>query len=241
MCFTISLYAQSYDIETDVGAVFDDTEAYTPFFHVNGFVHPNLPIIGNDRPDALQMMSWGLVPRWTKDAEAAKQIRAKTLNARGETIFEKPAFRDSAKRRRGLLPVDGFVEWRHDGAQKLPFLVRDHSHHMLTLGCLWEEWTDSISGEILRSFSIVTTQANELMSWVHNAKHRMPVIVPKAARAAWLEETDTEALSNIIRPLAAGILEALPLSRDMSRVKTNTQHHELIEGIGPPITEAPNE
>ncbi|MBU3740858.1 MAG: SOS response-associated peptidase [Candidatus Kapabacteria bacterium] len=240
MCFTVSIYAGTHVIETDVGAVFDDAEAYTPYYHVNGFVHPELPIIANERPDAIQMMSWGLVPRWTKNAAAADEIRTKTLNARAETLFEKPSFRDAAVKRRALLPVNGFVEWRHDGAIKQPYLVRSRDGHLLTLGCVWEEWTCRGTGEVRRTFSIITTEANALLSWVHNAKQRMPVIIPTSARAAWLADADRHDVMTLMRPLHDGHIEAAPLDRAVSRIKVNTDHPELLTPTGPALDEAPD-
>jgi putative SOS response-associated peptidase YedK len=240
MCFTVSIYAKTHVIETDVGATFDEPEAYTPFYHVNGFVFPDLPVVTNDRPDALQMFTWGLVPRWAKDAAAADDIRSKTLNARADTLFEKPSFRSAAAARRALLPVNGFVEWRHEGELKLPHLVRSRDGHLLTLGCIWEEWTDKGTGDIRRTFSIVTTDANGLLSYVHNAKLRMPVIIPRVARSAWLDDLDREEVTRLMRPLDDGMLEAVPLRREMSCVKANTDHADLLEPVGPILTEPPN-
>lgn len=239
MCFTVSIYANTHVIETDMGAVFDDPEAYTAYYHVNGFVHPDLPFVTNDRPDALQVLSWGLVPRWVKDAASADDIRTKTLNARAETLFEKPSFRDAAKHRRGLLPVNGFVEWRHDGAVKQPYLVRAASHHLLTLGCVWEEWTCRGTGEVRRTFSIVTTEANQLLGWVHNAKQRMPVVIPPVARRLWLSDADREAVTTLMRPLDEGLLEAVAIDRTVSRVKVNMDHPELLDPLGSPMLEPP--
>ena len=239
MCFTVSIYAGTHVIETDVGAVFDDAEAYTPYFHVNGFVHPELPIITGERPNAIEMMQWGLVPRWTRDTASADDIRSKTLNARAETLFEKPSFRYAATKRRALLPVNGFLEWRHDGSVKQPYLVRDGDGRLLTLGCVWDEWTDRGTGDIRRTFSIVTTEANALLSWVHNAKQRMPVIVPPSARRAWLSDVDRDEIMRLMRPLDEGLIEAVPLDRAVSKIKVNTDHSELLVPIGPALHEAP--
>ena len=239
MCFTVSIYAGTHVIETDVGAVFDDAAAYTPYFHVNGFVHPELPIITAERPTAIEMMQWGLVPRWTRDAAAADDIRSMTLNARAETLFEKPSFRDAATKRRALLPVNGFLEWRHEGPLKQPYMVRYRDNRLLTLGCVWDEWTDRGTGDTRRTFSVTTTAANALMSWVHNAKQRMPVIVPPSARQAWLSDIDRDEITRLMRPLDEGLIEAVPLDRAVSRIKVNTDHSELLVPIGPALLQAP--
>jgi putative SOS response-associated peptidase YedK len=232
MCFTVSIYAQTHEIETDLGAVFDEPGAYHPYFHVTGFVHPNLPFVTNDRPDAIQLLQWGLIPHWVKDREGAMSIAAKTLNARSDTMYEKPSYRDAVKSKRGLLPVNGFIEWRHEGTLKQPYLVRSARSELMTLGCLWSQWTDKASGEILRTFTIVTTDANELMSYVHNNKQRMPVIVRGLDRKRWLEDDDRESVERLASPLPEGELSAHPLSRDVSRVKVNDVDEGLLEPIG---------
>jgi len=235
MCFTVSIFASTHEIETALGAVFDDASAYQPYFHVSGFVHPNLPFVTNERPDAIETLRWGLVPGWVKDREKADDLADKTLNARSETVFEKPSFRSAIVKRRGLLPVNGFVEWRHESDVKIPHLITRRDQDLFTLGCIWESWTDKTSGEVLRTFSIVTTEANEMMSYVHNNKQRMPVVIPTEARSAWLNEDDRGMVSRLMHPLEEGILQAVPLNRDVSRVKVNTDHADLLEPIGEPV------
>ncbi len=236
MCFTVSIFASTHAIETDTGGVFDDPGDYTPYIHVSGFTHPNLPFITNTEPERIGLFSWGLVPRWTKDGAKADEIRSMTLNARRETIYEKPSFRDAIVKRRGLLPVNGFIEWRHDGSVKQPHLVHMRASDVFTLGCVWEEWTDSTSGEHRRTFSIVTTDANLLMSYVHNAKQRMPVIIPPSERAAWLHADDRAEVEPLMRPLEDGLLEAYPVTREVSRIKVNTNEPQLLEPVGPVLT-----
>lgn len=208
MCFTVSIYATTHVIETSLGAVFDNEAAYQPHFKITGFVFPSLPVVANDDPSRIQMMDWGLIPRWTKDRAKADELRKMTLNARSETLFEKPSFRDAIAKRRALLPVNGFVEWRHEGKLKIPHYVHMHDESLFTLGCIWEEWTDTVSGELSTTFSIVTTEANELMSYVHNVKQRMPLIIEPHVREHWLASDDRDELERIMRPLADGQLEA---------------------------------
>ena len=232
MCFTVSIFADTHQIETDLGAVFDEPGAYHPYFHVSGFTHPDLPFVTNEDPARVDELRWGLIPHWAKDAEKAHDIANKTLNARSEAMFEKPSFRDAAKKRRGLLPVSGFVEWRHEEDVKVPHLITFKGATIFTLGCLWGTWTDKESGEVHKTFSICTTDANELMSYVHNNKQRMPVVIPRADRKKWLESEDREEISHLTSPLQDGLLEARPLSREVSRVKVNDDRKELLEPVG---------
>lgn len=235
MCFTVSIYAPTHTIETDLGAVFEDVGEYHPFFHVSGFVHPRLPLVINEDPSHIYCCEWGLIPRWTKSAEAAHDVRKMTLNARCETVFEKPSFRDAIRKRRGLLPVNGFVEWRHEGAVKQPHFIRSINGSLLTLGCIWEDWTDVQSGEAHRTFSIITTEANELMSYVHNSKQRMPVIIHRNERGRWLHADDREDIEQCMKPIAEGIIEAYPLTREVSSIKVNDREAEFLEPVGPAL------
>lgn len=232
MCYTVSIFAQTHVIETDTGALFEHPEDYVPYYHVSGFAHPRLPLITNSAPDTVQICTWGLIPRWTKDGQGAKKIQAMTLNARRETVFEKPSFRDAIAKRRALLPVNGFVEWRHEGTIKQPHYVRIPSGSVFTMGCLWEDWTNPESGEVHRTFSIVTTDANLLMSHVHNSKHRMPVVILPQDRDQWLHADDREFVEPLMRPLDEGLLEAFPITREVSRIKVNTREIELLEPVG---------
>ncbi len=232
MCYTVSIFAQTHAIETDTGALFEHPEDYEPYYHVSGFAHRRLPLITNADSDTLQMCTWGLIPRWTRDDEGAKKIQAMTLNARRETVFEKPSFRDAIVKRRALLPVNGFVEWHHEGSIKQPHYVQIRSADLFTLGCVWEDWTHPESGELHRTFSIVTTDANLLMSHVHNAKQRMPVVILPNDREQWLHADDREFLEPLMRPLEDGLLQAYPVTREVSRIAVNTREIELLEPVG---------
>ncbi|MCU0329513.1 MAG: SOS response-associated peptidase [Candidatus Kapabacteria bacterium] len=241
MCFTVSIYASTHVIETDLGATFDASETYEPYVHVSGFVFPALPIVTNSEPHRIGMAQWGLVPRWVNDTAAADELRSMTLNARSETMFEKPAFRDAAVRRRGLIPVNGFLEWRTEGSVKRPYHIRAVDGSLITLGVLWDDWLDRNTGEVHRTFSIATTAANTLMAWIHNAKQRMPVIVERTERQTWLFDDDKERLKGILGPLPDGRLIAEPVSKNVARVKVNRADHNLLEPLAQGIVVPPDE
>jgi len=232
VCFTVSIIAKTHVIEGAIGSLFDDPEEYRPYFHVSGFIHPNLPFITGEDPERITFAEWGLIPRWTKDEEKAAEIQGMTLNARSETVYDKPSFRDAIVKRRGLLPLNGFVEWRREEKVKQPYLVKMQGSEIFTIGCIWEEWTNKTSGERRRTFSIVTTEANMLMSYVHNVKQRMPVIIPDTDREAWLHADDRGIVEPLFRPLEDGFLEAYPVTREVSRIKLNDTDVEYLEPIG---------
>lgn len=235
MCYSVSIFSQTHVIETDLGLVFDDASEFVPYVYVSGFAHPHLPVATAE--ETLRMMQWGLVPRWTKNSEQAREMQSRTLNARMETAYEKPSFRDAIRHRRGLLPVNGFLEWRHEGKLKIPHFVRMAQREVFTLGCIWEEWTDPESGECRATFSILTTEANLLMSYVHNSAERMPVVIPHEDRQQWLFAEDREQVQPLLRPLEDGRLEAFPVTREVSKIRVNRNELQMLEPVGEIIVE----
>ncbi|MFN6135243.1 MAG: SOS response-associated peptidase [Bacteroidota bacterium] len=235
MCYTVSIFSQTHVIETDLGQLFEDASEFVPYVHVSGFSHPKLPV--GVAEDGIRLMRWGLVPRWTKSMQQADEMRGRTLNARSETAFEKPSFRDAIRKRRGLLPVNGFIEWRHEGKLKIPHLVRMRDAEIFTLGCIWEDWVDPATGDCEETFSILTTEANMLMSRVHNSALRMPVIVPRIERAAWMLADEREQVQPLLRPLDEGLLEAFPVTREVSKIRVNRDEPQMLEPVGETFTE----
>ncbi len=167
------------------------------------------------------LMRWGLLPSWAKDPRNFTLL----INARGESVIEKPAFRASMKRRRCLIPADGFYEWKETGARKQPHHVRAKSHGPLAFAGLWESWTGP-NGEELETAAIVTTRANETLKSLHE---RMPVIVPPDAFDLWLDcaNVDAETASALIAPAPEGLLEAYEVSTAVNR--TANDNPKLVE------------
>ena len=163
----------------------------------------------------LDPLRWGLVPRWAKDASGA----AKLMNARSETLLEKPSFREAFQRRRCLVPADGFYEWRMEEGQRQPYAVALANGEPMLFAGLWEGWQQP-DGEWLRSFTIITTEANAKQALVH---HRMPVLLDRADWPAWLGETGAaaEELLALLRPSPAEALACWPVDRRVGRVAEN--------------------
>ncbi|MBL0045703.1 MAG: SOS response-associated peptidase [Flavobacteriales bacterium] len=184
--------------------------------YANGFSHPQLVVYTGDKPRDPQLSIWGLVPSWVKDAGQQKQIWNQTLNARGETIFEKPAFRLSAKKKRCIVYVEGFYEHHHFGKRTYPFFIHLKDRDHFALAGLWNEWMDRESGKSLHTFSIVTTAGNDLLHRIHNNPKldgpRMPVILTEEEEGQWLtpinSETDEQAIKSLIKPFPADAMKA---------------------------------
>lgn len=187
------------------------TTGQPPMFHVSGFTHPKLLCFHRDDGPRFELLRWGLIPHWVKDHAQAAELSRRTLNARGETLFEKPAFREAAKHR-CLVLVDGFFEFHHLGKRSFPYHIRARDGGPIALGGVRSIWRDPDTGELTGTVSIVTTVANVEMARIHNnAKAdgpRMPFILPKAVDAAWLSpDTDAEHAAALIQPYADELLE----------------------------------
>ena len=158
-------------------------------------------------PRELALARWGLVPFWAKDPSVGNRM----INARGETVAGKPAFRAAFRKRRCLVPADGFFEWQKTADGKQPWYIRDAGGEPMALAGLWELWDPPDGGEPLASCAIITTGANDFMRPLHD---RMPVILDAAGRAAWLDPDAAPArLEALLAPAPEGILEAWPVSR----------------------------
>ncbi|NLO71212.1 MAG: SOS response-associated peptidase [Porphyromonadaceae bacterium] len=190
MCFffkpakDIQLLEKRFELEVAdhlVGDFFDSpTEIY------NGFAHPFLPIITNINRGRIRFFQWGLLPQWAKE----KSFQKNTLNARLETLNEKPSFKENLQNR-CLVPAKGFVEWQWQdpkGKEKIKYFIEIEGSPIIAFAGLWSEWVDKSTGEIIPTFTIITTEANEFMAEIHNTKKRMPVILTPESENEWLEK-----------------------------------------------------
>jgi putative SOS response-associated peptidase YedK len=157
------------------------------------------------------LVRWGLVPSWAKEIGASPLI-----NARADSLFDKPSFRRAARRRRCLFPADGFYEWRRDGRSRKPFLVRRRDRGLFAVAGIWEHWVGA-DGSELESAAIVTTDANATLAPIH---HRMPVILATRDFDAWLTTTETEApgLARLLVPATDDVLDAVAVSERVNKV-----------------------
>ena len=181
-------------------------------------------VVVNRVPPKLARFRWGLIPHWAKD----HKIGHKMINARAESLAERSAFRGSLERKRCLVVADGFYEWRRAGKKRsTPFYVRVGGGNLFTMAGLWDGWK-APNDEVLRTFTIVTTDANELVSRIHD---RMPVILPPEHREAWLapEPRTYEELAPLLVPFAARDLEAYEVSTLVN--KPGVEGPELVAPV----------
>ena len=170
--------------------------------------------------NVLHQLRWGLVPHWSKDPT----IGSRLINARSESLTEKPSFRSAFARRRCLIPADGFYEWDRQGTTKQPYYFTERNGELLAFGGLWESWT-APDGSLLRTTCIITTQATGEVALIHD---RMPLIIPMDKVTAWLTGTPEE-VQKLLRPASYETLRSWPVSRNVNRVQE--EGPKLIEPI----------
>ena len=176
----------------------------------------DVPVIRTtDQGYELAMARWGLVPAWAKDTKTGYRM----INARAETVAEKPAFRSAFRHRRCLIPADGFYEWKQLDGRKQPYHIRMKDGALFTFAGLWEHWHGE-DDETIESCSIIVTAANDLVRSIHD---RMPVIVAPENYALWLdpEVTPAEPLKPLLRPYAAELMTASPVSARVNNPKND--------------------
>jgi putative SOS response-associated peptidase YedK len=185
-----------------------------------------LPVVRYDRKAeerSVDLLRWGLVPYWAKDLN----VGFANINAKAEGIETRPAFREALQRRRCLVPVDSFYEWKKAGTGKQPYAIALANESLMALAGLWENWR-SPAGEWVRSFAIITTTPNELCAELHN---RMPVVLKPETWRVWLgeESADVSALKALLAPFPSEEMTCWPVSARVGNVKNNDA--TLIERI----------
>jgi putative SOS response-associated peptidase YedK len=173
---------------------------------------------------AITAYRWGLIPHW---ADAAK-VGSRMFNARAESLTTSPAFRDAFRRKRCLVPVDGFYEWKRDGARRQPYLIGRADGRPLTLAGLWSGWRDPAADRVVRTFTIVTSGPNDQMADLHD---RMPVVVPEAAWSTWLDPRldDLAELNGLLAPNEGVALRIVAVGPLVNNVRNDGP--ELIEPV----------
>ena len=169
----------------------------------------------------LVMLRWGLVPFWAKDPSIGNRM----INARAETVAEKPSYRAAFRHRRCLVLADGFYEWRRTGDTKTPYFISLANGEPFALAGLWESWKDKDSGDLLQTTTLITTDANDFMRPVH---HRMPVIVQSDTADEWLSGSAQESLQHVLERTPS--LQAWPVDRRVNNARNEGE--TLIDVAG---------
>lgn len=175
-----------------------------------------IPTIVNNIGRELDLKRWGLIPHWAKDIN----IGSKMINARAETVDEKPSFKHLLKRKRCIIPADGFYEWKHEGKIKRPYRITLKTEEPFSFAGLWDSW-QLPDGKEISSCTIITTTPNELMADIHD---RMPVILPTEAENLWLDNgiEDSHFLKSLLIPFDTSLMRVYEISSIVNSPKNNT-------------------
>lgn len=197
------------------------------YYFVSGFSHPTLPVVHHK---GIYFSEWGLIPYWVKNQTKASEIRNKTLNAAGETLYEKPSYKRAAAEGRCLLGVSGFFEWREFSGEKYPYYIKSNLWQTMSLGCVYDLWNNPVTNETICTFSIITTPANPLMEKIHNRKKRMPLIIRPEDEGKWISpSTSKKEIENLIQPYMHNDLWAHPIPKTANNVKQNRNIPEITD------------
>ena len=208
MCGRFTQTSQPKDIAELLDLPEDAVPPYQPRYNLAP-TQPALVLRRNPHTNEreLTFLTWGLIPSWAKDPA----IGNKLINARAETLSEKPAYRAAFRRRRCVVPADGFYEWKKTDDGKQPWFITRKDGKPMPLAGLWEHW-ESPDGSVIESFTLITTEPNELVGRLHN---RMPAVLPEEDVALWLDPAADpgELQSMLLTPYPAALLVAWPVSK----------------------------
>lgn len=230
MCFTVNVNLVKDELEERYGTTFSDHNRFQPSYYYHAFSFPELPAICSGSPGRISMLKWGLIPGWVRSAEDAKAIRIKTFNARAESVDTKPSYSASFMSKRCLIPVKGFFEWQHAGKEKIPWYIYHSDNQILSLAGLYSEWTGTLTGETITTFTIITTAANDLMEVIHNSKKRMPVILQASEEKKWINMLLSPAEAHdLLKPCPSDTLKAHTVSNLVNARYADKNRPEVIE------------
>ncbi|MGI6750124.1 MAG: SOS response-associated peptidase [Atribacter sp.] len=221
MCGRFALIITPAELEKIFGLRLD--EEFNPRYNIApSQTVPVITYLEKNNKKKLSSMKWGLVPSWAKDPSIGDRM----INARSETIQEKPSFRNAFQRRRALIPASGFFEWKREGTTKNPYFIGMKEMKTFAFAGLWERWVHD--NNFLETFTILTTEANELVRPIHD---RMPVIMPESVYDIWLyPSTDISQIIPLLAPYPENKMQAYPISKLVNNPKNDGP--EILERVG---------
>jgi len=223
LCGRFTLFATYQYLISD----FDIQEMFEEAYYEESYniapTHNIVSVINDGTKNRMGYLKWGLIPSWAKDEKMA----SKMINARSETVDEKPSFKKSFYQKRCIIPMDSFYEWKREGKMKTPMRIKLKDDSLFGVAGLWDSWK-APSGEVIHTCTILTTQPNELMAEIHD---RMPVILPKEHQKEWLNPSnqDKEQLKSLLVPFPATQMLAYEVSNKVNSPRNNSA--ELIQRV----------
>lgn len=221
MCYRTTQIAKPYEFAAYYKAILktgDDAEAY---YHANGFSHPNLlTLCENEEGDRIvDRMHWGLMPPWKKPLADMLKLSNNTLNAKSETVFELPSFKSSIMSKRCILPVEGFFEYKAVDKNKQPYFIHPKNHPYFNIACIYSYYENPENKHWIKSFSILTGPANQLMTDIHNTKFRQPIIISNDQISSWLDPNiSKDEIIHLMNPCDDSNMAAYRVSRELIKI-----------------------
>lgn len=232
MCFYYSITKKSVNalvkhkiVKEEQLSIFDEYKVI-----VNGFDHPQMPIITNEKPGIIQYYQWGFLPAEVASKEQAADFMSKynTLNAKAENIENSKLYSDAFHNRRCLVLCSGFFEWRKVKKQKVPYYISLKNDEMFVFAGIWNRTTDK-AGKAINNYAVITIEANELMATIHNEKKRMPLILTPEDAVKWLSvNTSSDELNSIIKPISSDQMKAHTIKKFIPAESKNINSEDII-------------
>ena len=221
MCGRFSLTKEEIEIEKRFNAKFYSNDLIKRY---NVAPSQLALVLTDEKPHELQMYKWGLIPSWAKEAS----IGYKMINAKSETLFEKPSFRNLIKNRRCMVISDGFYEWKPLASKhKQPYRIGLKGDELFAFAGLWDSWVDKETGEIIHSFTIITIEANTLVAPIHN---RMPVILKRDDEEKWISKnSDKDVITKLLQSFPSEKMKSYTVSDKVNSPKNDSE--DLVEEI----------
>jgi len=229
MCFTIEIHLSRKSIENRFPVNSSSLYDFDFNYFYRAFDNPLIPVIAMEDPALVKLMHWGLIPAWVKSKDQAEKIRRSTYNARSETLHEKPSFREALGTGRCLIIAGGFFEWQQVHGKKIPWYITLKSGEPFAFAGLCESWRDSVSGEITRTCSIITTAAGPMMERIHNTKKRMPVILRREREEEWISgDISLLKRKQVLLPVVDSELSAHTVAPNLIQAGSNPSDPAII-------------
>ncbi|MEK4523508.1 SOS response-associated peptidase [Psychrobacillus sp. FSL W7-1457] len=223
MCGRFSLYTDMEQIKEQFDVQFvSNEEDYYPNYNIAPS-QSVVAIINDGTSNRMGQLRWGLIPSWAKD----EKIGYKMINARSETVDEKPSYRNAFTQRRCIIPMNSFYEWTVNEKEKVPMLIKMKNNELFGVAGIWETWKRD-NEETVHSCTILTTEANSLVKTIHD---RMPVILPPEKFGNWLDPNlrDKDRLKAMLNPYESNLMQAYPVSKEVNTPKNN--YAELLNSL----------
>jgi putative SOS response-associated peptidase YedK len=204
---------------------------WQPLYAIKAFDNGQLPIILNNNTNEIVIANWGLVPSFITAPTEAAIFKTKTINARSETIFEKPSFKNNIINNRCLILLDGFIEYQHNGNKKQAYHIQVQQGALFAMAGIYNNWYNATTQQMELTCSIVTVPANALMTKIHNSKLRMPLILKQQDEQNWLHYKDAQQLNHLFYKYDTNLMNAFPIHNNIGKRHANLNTPDILKPI----------